>query len=336
MRIGQNPLKTQNITIDKPSNITIGVLNYIPNQVGYFKNQLAVLKLCLHSIRENANCEVDVLVVDNGSCQEVLDYLHHELTVGVINTLILNHKNIGKANAVIQILKSALGDYVFYTDGDIYFKPDWVMAHIKILEAFPNVGVVGGIPLRNQMEYKYSKNAANWFEKNFAGQFETGDLIPEAWSIDFLKSVGIADEKLKTYLDEWAHFSDHRLTADQVTAYIGASHMQYLISREAINSIPHQRFQAALQPDEDHMIDDAIDAANLFRLSTAEPFVYHIGNTISEDWLIEEYQRLFSGAQNVLRIKAAKNRSESHWFWGSGRVRKIVRSLYEWLFTKYY
>lgn len=333
MRIGQNPLKTEEVRISPPAPVTIGVLNYIPDQVGYFKNQLDVLRLCVRSIRANADREVDILVVDNGSCEAVVDHLRAELAAGVVDHLILNRRNIGKGNAMMQILRSALGDYIFYTDGDIFFKEGWVSAHIEILKAFPAVGVVGGIPLRNHADSKYAQRARSWIADNFDGQVEIGDLIPEEWTVEFLRSLGVSSPKLEAQLSELNQLQDCRLTHNERTAFLGASHMQFLISRETIEKIPNYRFGYALHTEDDDLVDHSIDTLGLLRLSTAHPMVYHMGNKLTEGWLTEEYNRLVGPTQRLMPSKVGVRR---HWFWGRGRVRKIVKGSYQWLFDKYY
>ena len=74
MRKGQNPAKfVQNVT--QPQRITIAVLNYIPFTSGFYAQTLDILKLCLGSIWENSDLPYDLLVFDNGSCQEAIDFL---------------------------------------------------------------------------------------------------------------------------------------------------------------------------------------------------------------------------------------------------------------------
>jgi len=334
MRYGQNPLKEQKKAVEPPAAITVGVLNYIPDQVGYFRGQLDSLKLCLASIRYHADQPFDLLVVDNGSCAEVRSYLQEELAAGRINYLILNSRNIGKANAKLQIMHVAPGDLVFYTDGDIYYKPGWVQAHLDVMRAFPDVGMVGGVPLRIEADF-YTEGTLRWVEENETQlSVERGDLIPEEWTRVFLKSVGVPERDFQKYFDKWRHLEDCRVTFNGVTAYVGASHAQYLISREVIERLPHQRFGLALHTTEDQVFDRAIEDAGLLRLSTDRPYVYHVGNAISEDWLAEEFRRLVQESSTQLNTRALSQ--PRHWFWGRSKVRRVFRRIYEWAFDMYY
>ena len=77
MRKGQNPAKFVN-SVEKPSSITVAVLNYLPFLSGFYKEGLEVLKICLNSIYLEKKLSFDVMVFDNGSCDEVVSYLLEE------------------------------------------------------------------------------------------------------------------------------------------------------------------------------------------------------------------------------------------------------------------
>ena len=124
MRKGFSPLKMSS-PIEGAAEVSVAVLNSIPDTEGYFAQALDVLKLCLASIRHHADREFDLLIVDNGSCRPVVEYLQAELTAGRIDHLILNRRNIGAGNGLMQLLRSAPGRYVFYSEWR-YVLPPWV------------------------------------------------------------------------------------------------------------------------------------------------------------------------------------------------------------------
>lgn len=332
MRYGQNPLKADGKTIEPPAEITIGVLNYIPDRVGYFRDQLDSLKLCLASIRQHADQPFDLLVVDNGSCDEVRSFLQDELSSGQIDYLVLNGRNIGKRNGLLQVLQSAPGNLVFYTDGDIYFKPGWMGAHLDILRAFPRAGLIGGVPLRSLAEF-CTAGTLRWVEENRDWlSVEKGDLIPEEWTRKFLKSIGLV-RQIEKFVSEWQCLEDCRITCNGVICYVGASHMQFLTTREAIGKLPQPHFEEAMGKI-DEILGQIIDREGLLRLSTDRPYVYHIGNRIAGDWLMEEFERLLQESSANL-TKPSLNR-RMHWIWGRWSVRRILRWVYEWAFDIYH
>ena len=74
MRIGQNPAKFVK-TVAQPERVTVCVLNYIPLLSGYYADLLNVLQAHLHSLRTYAGIPFDLMLFDNGSCEEAQDFL---------------------------------------------------------------------------------------------------------------------------------------------------------------------------------------------------------------------------------------------------------------------
>lgn len=75
MRKGQNPAKFVN-QVAKPERITVAILNYIPFLSGFYAQTLDVLKTCLGSIWAHTDMPYDLLVFDNGSCQEAIGFFN--------------------------------------------------------------------------------------------------------------------------------------------------------------------------------------------------------------------------------------------------------------------
>ena len=329
MRQGHNPQKRNESSTQPPEAITVAVLIYIPEEKGYYEKAFDTFRLCLASIRENADQPFDLLVLDNGSCDKVRTYLKQELSEGRIDILISNFRNVGKLNAVFQMLWSAPGEYVFFTDGDIYYKPGWMNAHLDIINTYPKVGIVGGVPLRNQA-HDFTKGTIQWVEENKLELLvEDGDIIPEAWTREYLRSV---DQE--QFIDTWINFGDRKITYKGVTAFVGASHMQYLIRREVLESIKRFRSDKTISKDNDLVIDDYLESNGYLRLSAEKPYVYHIGNSLSEAWLVDEFVRL---VQEVPVLNKNSSKAQKyHWLWSRWKVRLVVMGIYEWAFKLLY
>ena len=65
-RIGMNPGRGKKSDY-LPARVTVAVLTYNPNQLGYFQNRLNVTLTCLESIIANTSIPYDLMVFDNGS-----------------------------------------------------------------------------------------------------------------------------------------------------------------------------------------------------------------------------------------------------------------------------
>ncbi len=332
MRKGFSPLKMSR-PIEGAAEVSVTVLNSIPDTEGYFAQAPDVLKLCLASIRHHADREFDLLVVDNGSCRTVVEYLQAELIAGRIDHLILNHRNIGAGNGLLQLLRSAPGRYVFFSDGDIYYRPGWMEAHLRIMKTFPRVGVVGGVPVKG-IGGKNTSSTVRWAEETQEVASQQGDLIPREVLDEFWHSVGLSGsgghEKAATLRRARELHPDHLLSLQNISAYVGASHMQYLVSRDAIEALS-MIWTDKLMMSKGETVDRPLDTSGFLRLSTPEACVYHIGNMITEDWLRLEFQRLVSEALPNRQDR----RKTSSWFWKQPLVRRALRRIYSWSFNRF-
>ena len=93
-RYGMNPARRKK-TAYQPSRVTAALMSYIPNLEGYFSHRLDVLKLSLESLRSSLEGNADLMVLDNGSCREVREYLAGQLAAGRIDYLIHSRRNLG-------------------------------------------------------------------------------------------------------------------------------------------------------------------------------------------------------------------------------------------------
>ena len=326
MRRGKNPFKKKT-PIEPPARITVGVLNCIPNQEGYFGGQLDSLKLCLASLRQHAEEPFELMVVDNASCPEVRRWLEQAQAEGTIDYLVLNRRNIGRPNGVRQVLRSAPGDLVMYSDGDIFYRPGWLTSHLEVLESFPDVGMVGGLPIRHLVDY-YTDATRTWAAENHQDvREEVGALIPDQAILEYFASLGYADTQAR--LDAVRDTEDRRLTYRGVSAFVGASHMQFVMPRAVIERLPHRRFDQAtgLNPE---IMDAMIDEEGLLRLATAEPTVYHIGNRITEPWLEAHF------AEWIGQRRQSPSAPRGNWLTRRWRVHQLIGKIHEWSFRHYY
>jgi glycosyltransferase involved in cell wall biosynthesis len=271
MRKGQNPAKFIQ-QVAKPERVTVAVLNFIPFLSGFFERMPEVLKLCLGSIWENTDHPHDLLVFDNGSCQEVKDYLVQAAGQGKIQYLILSDKNLGKGGAWNIIFDAAPGEIIAYTDNDAYFYPGWLSKSLEILETYPKVGMVTSRPFRSPE--KYSSHTIEWASKNPEVNLERGQFL--SWEVfkDFVMSLGNSEEQAREWYETGE--GDIRITYKGTCAHVGASHWQF-ISRKAIlkEFLP---FDMSRPMGQVRMLDERINAAGYLRLMTSEPLAQNMSN----------------------------------------------------------
>jgi len=317
-RFGVSP--TRGKTTDYlPSRVTVAVLTFIPELEGYFRHRMDVLRACLESILKHTDPPHDLMVFDNGSCPEVVDYLQALHQAGEIDFLLLSAKNVGKIGALQVMFNAAPGELIAYCDDDILFYPGWLQAHLDIFDAFPDVGMVSGAPVRNAAGHALRSNQAV-IDRPLAGMLvEGGRWIPDEWERDWALSTSRDPE---AHLDATRDQQDVRLVFGGVSAFAAANHYQYLAPKQVLLKAMPDEWTGKLMG---HMIelDEAIDAQGCLRLSTTKRFTRHLGNVISPE-LAGEIRRMgidVSGAE-------VAHLPKPHWLVRIPRVRPVLNWIY--------
>ena len=275
MRKGQNPAKFIN-QVSKPQRITVIVLNYIPFLSGFYSQTLDVLKTCLGSIWENTDLPYDLMVFDNGSCEEAVEFLVEAQQQGKIQYLLLSEKNVGKGGAWNVTLNAAPGEILAYTDNDAYFYPGWLSKSVQILETFPQVGMVTSRPFRTPPEL-YSQTIA-WAETTPGVSIEHGKFIPWEAFKAFDMSLGTAEADVR---QRYENTEDVRLTYNGLTAQIGASHWQFVSYKSVIQHfLPFDMDKPMGQV---RQLDRRVNDAGYLRLMPVEFLAQNMSNRL--DWV---------------------------------------------------
>lgn len=272
MRVGQNPAKSIE-RVPQPEKVTVAVVTYIPFLSGYYTESLKVLKACLGSIWEHTDVPHDLLVFDNASCPEVRAFLSNVHHQGRIQYLMLSDKNVGKGGAWNFIFQAAPGEYIAYTDSDVFFRPGWLPRSLEILEAYPNAGMVTARPMRTPEAF-YS-STLKWARQTPDVVVENGKFIP--WEVyrEHVLSLGTSEEQAREWFDSRL---DWRLTHQEVRAYVGAAHFQFTARKSVLQQfLPFDMDRPMGQV---RSLDDQLNEAGYLRLTTCEPLVKHLGNRL--------------------------------------------------------
>lgn len=275
MRIGQNPAKNLK-EVAHPERITVAVLNYIPFQDGFYAESLDVLKACLQSARNGADLPCDLMVFDNGSCPEVIQYLVEEKEVGRIQFLVLSQKNLGKGGAWNYIFNAAPGEIIAYCDSDALFYPGWLSKSVQVLETYPKVGMITARPLRTLPEL-YSATM-EWARSNPEVTVEEGQL--QSWEMfeEFNKTLNYGVEKDREIFETTR---DVKIIYKGVPAFAGANHFQFIGWKETLRSFTP--FHMDKPMGQVRMLDKRLNEGGFLRLMTADPLVQNMSNTLPEE-----------------------------------------------------
>lgn len=314
MRKGQNPAKFVK-DVAKPERITAALLNYIPFLSGFYTETLDVLKVSLESMRKDAGLPFDVMVFDNGSCEEVRDFLIQEKEEGRIQYLILSEKNVGKGGAWNVMLAGAPGEIIAYTDADVLFSPNWLSRSVEILETFPNVGMVTARPFRTPPEFYES--TLKWAKEN--ATLEEGQFIPWETFLEFNLSLGQTEEENRKV---YAETKDWRIQYKGVTAMAGASHWQFTAYKSTLQQfLPFDMDKPMGQV---RQLDKRMNDAGLLRLMVSDPLAMNMSNTLG-------YLR-----GELRKEKAKKKENIGKRILELSFIKKTLLAIYNKIFSWYY
>ena len=274
MRIGSNPNKDKTLAASTfLHQVVIPV--YIPNQEGYFKDSLTILKLCLQSIFNTMHDKTFITIINNGSCKDVQTYLDKLYLEKKIHEVI-HTENIGKLNAIIKGLVGNNIELVTISDADVLFLPNWQHETCKIFKNVPNAGVVGIVP-QFKMYEAHCGNAIydNLFSKKLCF---ISVKNPEALKA-FYKSIGWKAD----YNQDYLKFNLGLEVNSELSVLIGSGHFVATYKKDIFEEITSY-LGYKLGGISEAYLDKAPLKKDYWRLTTHDNYAYHMGNTF-EDWM---------------------------------------------------
>ncbi len=283
-RIGTNPARGQKLAFDPPR-VTVAILVHAPHEDGYFAHRLAVTQLTLQSVFKNTPRPFELLVFDNGSCAAMRAWLQSEYEAGKIDTLLESSANIGKLNALWRIANLAQGNIIAYSDDDVYHLPGWLSEHLKVLEAFPNVGAVTGFYIKQRVGMS-SDSTLDWarsYELKHPQLVARGQLINPKWESEYIDNSG---RSLERYQSEIAGLEDVVVEKDGVKAWVSAHHFQVMMPKAVMLEVLDEMLEGGwseLAMGRMVEMDDRMDAKGYLRLTTYPQTMRLLGNVIDEE-----------------------------------------------------
>lgn len=282
MRIGFNPKKdTERTPSEFFHQVIIPV--YIPNQEGYFKDSFTILKYCLESLFKTSHPKTYYTLINNGSCQVIVDFLNTLFNEGKIHEVI-HTDNIGKLNAILKGLSGQNFQIVTITDADVLFLADWQKQTYAVFETFPKAGAVCPTPSSKTLRQNTSNILVdNLFSKNMVF---TPTVNREAL-LAFAKSIGNSE-----FYNENQLAYNLTISNNKIKAVVGAGHFVTTYKGVVFEKLRDKYSAFSLGGDsENKFLDQPVANQGYWRLSTEDNFAYHMGNA-AEPWMEEQLMAL--------------------------------------------
>lgn len=297
----------------QPRRITVATIVHIPELDGFWEESLEVLKLCFESLHQNTRPEFDLMVFDNGSCDEVQAYLKTERDAGRIQFLIFSEYNLRKLGAVKFMLAAAPGEIISVADSDVYFMPGWLEATLQVMDAFPEAGQVSALPTADKA-FESCDHTYEAISTDPTIRVKKGpNLIPQHFIDAHRVSIGKTPEQ---YARSCGRREDTLVTRGDVSAFVSAQDFQFTTTRRVVDAVgglevrhPDEYFDPVYSP----VFEARVDQKGFLRLSTTDYLIHHIGNKMPDlaeglDWIFQEGLKASSPKPEQKQSRTLKRR----------------------------
>ena len=302
MRVGRGPLKGVSSGY-QATETTVVVVVCIPSSAGYYEERTNILKVCLESITRHADAPYDLMVIDNSSIRPVRSYLDSLARAGVIDHLILNSRNLGISGALNIAFNAAPGQYIAFSNDDIFFHQGWLSAHLEVLEAFPEAGMVSGQLIATADSMINVTNLADQPQTTV-----TDFTIPNAWIEQWAMSTGLT---LEQFLERpWAEENRHTFLIERhgVKTYAGMTGYSHVFRKDVLREVDSFPLKTGIYSGDhtDVQFAHALRDADYYWLTTFDKTTEHLGNHLDLHWG-EKLKRF--GFDDVIDLEKAGSRS---------------------------
>lgn len=323
MRLGSNPNKEINQEQSKYIHQII-VPVYIPNEEGYFIDAFKILKICLNSLFNTIHDRTYITIVNNGSCQSVVNYLDELFLEKKVKELI-HTDNIGKINAVLKGLSGNNIELVTITDADVLFLPDWQSETEKIFIEIPKAGVIGIVP---QLKM-FKDNCGNVILDNLFGKrLKFLPVKNPEGIIHFYESIGWGRDYNQDYLKFGLG-----LEYDTVKCFVGAGHFVATYKKDIFEELRTFIGGKKVAGIGEAYIDNKALEKDYWRLTTHGNYAYHMGN-VYEDWMVApQKNNTLSNFENIYFTKR-KQINSINYFIKNKIIKKLIT--FKWLLKLFF
>ena len=171
-------------------------------------NGISDTRECLQSLREVTypSTSIETIIVDNNSSDGTVDTIKKEFREV---TVLPQKENLGFAKAVNVGIKNCSGEYIFVTNNDVVFTPDFFKILVAYLFHHSETGVIGGKIYFKDAPTKISSSGYRFHP--WIGTISSLSLPDETKESDWIQGCGMLFPrsliKKVGYLDEEYFFN---------------------------------------------------------------------------------------------------------------------------------
>jgi hypothetical protein len=281
MRVGFNPQKGKSLESSKYFHQVV-IPVYIPNQEGYYKDGLEILKLCLDSLIKTIHHKTFITIVNNGSCSLVEDYLNGLFKEGKIQEVI-HTQNIGRVNADLKGISGNKFPMVTLADADVLFLNHWQEETYAVFDSFPKTGAVCPTPSSRSLR-TYTSNI--YWDCFFSKRLKISEVVSPKALKNFAISVGDINFYNSIQLKK-----NLIINSNNLNAVVGAGHFLITYRGSVLNKLENRFTDYVFGGNSNDIFDIPVIKKGFWRLSTADNYAYHMGNVL-EDWMFDIVSKL--------------------------------------------
>ena len=104
-------------------------------------NKFDLTKSCIESIRRHTSEPYELIIVDNGSTDDTVEFLQNQKDIRAI----YNKQNAGFAKGCNQGAAIATGDNLLFLNNDTVVTENWLKNMLNVLNADELIGMVGPV-----------------------------------------------------------------------------------------------------------------------------------------------------------------------------------------------
>jgi O-antigen biosynthesis protein len=150
------------------------------------------VKLCLDTLLKNTSEEFELIIVDNGSHERLVESLSHAADADTRIHLILNNSNMGPGFANRQGFQIASNRMICLLDSDVLVPPGWLGKLVNDMLENPSIKMLAPLKHEENSFYPFDREKQNSRQVWFETKRQYRNLSPQQQFLKFSQGQNLA------------------------------------------------------------------------------------------------------------------------------------------------